>query len=1402
MKRFLSGLVMLLLCSALLAAGHDELRPTSNIKRFELQKELSGRGIKTIVQDARGFIWIGTSNGLDRYDGNRVVAYYSDPNDSTTLGDDYVQQLFVDSDSVLWVLTPSALCRYNEQRDNFTRFVYTTQMKNTHTSNPGDIVEDAGGILWIGTPELGLYSFDRRRAAFTFHPLPEQTIDHMTFDAAGDLWIGSPGRIYIYNTRRNTYATIEVPNGEVVVRCDPEGRMVLTRDRLYLIRGEGGHYTLEAAADKPPYKAAEVLCYHSNDKYLWFGTRGKGAIIYDRRRQRFFSAVYDHNNPNTLSDNTVRVIYEDRYGVLWLGTDDGLNTFFPQSNSLTHYLSEDDGNSVVSNLVTGFAEDRDGRIWISTYGGLSLFDPATDTFTNYETLTTADGRTVSCRNMRDICSDRQGNIWFVLKQGLIKRDADTGRFTYITLSYSGTEANDLLCVMAENMDVWVGSYGFGLFQIDNASGETKQVFNSKNSHISSDFIKDVVRLDDGRLCIATLRTGIDVYDPISRQFSNVRFSGATHNYTSDYINNVSQDSHKNVWVLSWYGAFVLDRELNIAHTFTSADHLPANELNAILEDDGGNVWLGTNNGLARIFDYRDGELKVSTYTMEDGIASNIISTDGIFIASDRETIFLATANGFNTFRLSDVPINDRAIAPTITQLSIFNKEVKPGDEVNGQVVLDAPVFMQSAIRLNHHQKSFTLHFSSLDYNQSKEFRYAYMLEGQDRDWIFTDKVNYAIYSNLRPGRYTFRVKAENMSGKWSPETTLAVIILPPWWATWWAYTLYALAAILLSGVIIYLVVRQTRLKQNLRFEKMQLDKERELNDIKMRFYTNISHDIRTPLTLIVGPLNSILKHDSMSDSLRERLEIINKNARQLTSLINQLLDFRKIEAGENHVKVAHHDIAAFLADITHSFDLYARQKQIELTFSSDGAPVMLWFNSELLSKVFFNLISNAVKFTGEHGRIDVTLSNASDDYAAVRVADTGIGIPREEQERIFEDFYQVGQNSGAISDVYTTGSGIGLTIVKRYVELHQGKISVESTPGRGTTFTVLLPKGHAHFEDWQTEPEEQPADLSAVLAMPATSAAPTVSVPAGSAGGVASPTQPTPPADYTPHDEHNTVLIVDDNPDILHFVKNGLSPHFTVITAANGKEALERASAELPDVAISDVMMPEMDGFAFAEQLKSNPLTMHIPILFLTAKTSFEDATKGLGIGAVDYITKPFDDEILLAKVRNLITDRNLLRQKVREEYRQAMEWREAGPSMPTTPKQPTPPLPAAKREVSDVFLKEVMQFVEENVEMPNLTADIVASHFNVSRMQLYRKLKMVTDLTATDIIREYRMKRAEEMLLNTDLNVSEIAYRLDFTDPFHFSKMFKKHTGGLSPLQFRAENDRLRKRENEGLGK
>ena len=1340
---------------------------TLEVKRFELQSELSNMNVKTVVRDSIGYLWIGTQNGLNRYDGTRVKQYFANPKDPSSLSDNYIQYLFVDSEGVLWILVPDSFLRYNENTDSFTRYQFTDEKKNTHTSNPGAITEGADGIIWIGTPEQGLYSFDKKTGKFEFKPLNAQNIDSMTFDDKGRLWIGSPGKVYVYNVGNNTYKELDVPLNEVVVAINPLQGQLITRNSFFHIVENENKIEFVQTKEKPPFITAEILSVLETDRFLFFGTRGKGVLQYSKEDRTFNSQQFENNSHFSIGDNTIRQIYEDKYGTLWLSTENGLNTIYSNDNKFINYSYE--RGDLVSNLVTAFIEDPEGKIWISTYNGVNIYDPENKNFKTITSVKNNKGEKIEVANVRDIINDSNGNIWLLLKGGVIKYNpfSQTGELYH--LKYEETEAADLLCIYYADNSIWVGSYGNGVFRLNPLNGEVEEYFNTLNSNISSDYIKEIIQLSDGRYCFATLRTGIDIYDAKNHIFENKTFSDLTDNYVSDYINSIFQDSKGNIWVLSWHGAFILDGNGNLILSLSTNDGLPSNELNAITEDQFNSIWIGTENGLARVFNYLD-DLHLSNYTIEDGLTYNMIST-GALLSSKEGSVYIGTPNGIDLYDNKRPPQEKRADPPVLIGLKIFDEEITPGKKIDGRIILEKPLNELSKIKLNHNQNNISLIFASWDFNKMHTRRYAYQLEGVDKNWITTDSKGIANYNNLAPGKYLFRVKTMNVNGIWSPVTELEIKITPPWWITWWAITLYCLIVVFIGYSIYRFLRNREKMRQEMRISKMEREKENEIYEIKQRLYTNITHDMRTALTLISGPIKHALKNEELPDNIKEGFGIVDRNTGYLKSLIDQVLDFRKIEVGLVKPELQKVEISSFLKGITQMFSSYAELKGIKLSCDVNEEEIYAYFDKSMMAKVMYNLLGNAIKFTPENGEVKVE-SYIDNDKLIILVKDTGIGMDESSISKIFEEFYQIYPTDSQENVNYKAGSGIGLSIVKKYIELHKGTITVESEVGKGSSFIISLNRNFA----WSGLKEEPKDILETDLP----------DIKLEHIARFDDKPDHTSLVNQRFSKDKETVLVVDDNKDIVKYLQTCLQNDFNVLTAFNGKEGMELALKELPDIIISDVMMPETDGFGFASLLKENELTRHIPILFLTAKTSHEDAINGLSLGAVDYLTKPFNEEILLAKLKNLIFDRNALRERIKQQFESGGSLhRAATENNDKKDSSMDHSLEARTDVLADPFLNKVIDFINENLENPKLSIELLQDHFKLSKMQLYRKLKAISDLTAGDLIRELRMKRAEELLREGILNVSEIAYKLDFSDPFHFSKSFKKRTG-MSPTEYK----------------
>lgn len=1331
------------------------------IENFSEKIQLSNNVINCIVQDTTGFMWIGTSHGLNKYDGNKVTQYFYNPKDSLSIADNNIQCLFVDSQGVLWVLVPMFLCKYEEETDTFIRYPYATFKKNTHTANSGGIIEDKDGNLWIGTPEMGFFCFNRDKEKIIKIDLPVDGIGKVFFDEGRQiLWVCSIGEIDKYIISTGEIYRYNMFENNPVIGIDFELGLVMTNNRSYKISCQGNEsFEVQDYSSSLDWDKYNKTCYLDTESFLWIGTRGDGVLLYDKEKNTIMSLYYNPNSTFSVSNNTIKVFYQDDCGNIWIGTQDGLNKCIFNTNKFGAYLSDD---GLISNIVTALLEDDSANLWITTYDGVSVFNKKNDEFESYYSVLD-QGVEKKILNIRDIAKDHRGNMWIGKKQELIFFDSKKQVFSFLSFPYKNEGSLDILSVFADRGNsIWLGTFGNGIYEVDINSHLLKCHMDVDNSNLSSNYIKDIIQLENGAFCFATLRTGIDIYNPLSGKIKNIRFEDITDNYVSDFINCVYQDSRGYLWVLSWFGGFVLDQNLEYKYFFSTKTGLVSDELTAIGEDANHDIWLGTMGGLSRVSFDSDTSYHICNYTITEGLISNSISTGGIYV-SESQKIYVGSSNGVMYFDLVDVPIHKHSAKPVITGLKISNNDVRPGECVNGEVVLKKQIKFLDNIELNYKQNVLSIEFSSPYLNYSGKMRYAYRLDGLDKNWNYTyNPNNYATYMNLYPGKYVFRVKSKNSNGIWSQERHLNLLVTPPFWKTWWAYLSYVVITVFILAIVVRFILSRDRLEQELKIKQIRYEKEVEVNNLKIRFFTNISHDIRTPLTLIISPIEHILNVEELKDSVRSQLQLVKNNASYLLTLINQFLDFRKMEVEEKALSVSKYDIVAFVRQVTDAFHSYSLQKNIKLTFVCNSSKIDLWFDWQLMQKSLFNLISNALKFTKEHGEVTVFVSDLETEVE-IKVADTGIGIHPEEQRKVFQDFYQVHHSAGSILDHYTSGTGVGLSIVKRYVEMHGSKVEVHSVLGKGSTFFFRLKKGHAHFEDVQMVQEEISISHPIV---------PFFALYDNKNESQNSDREEDPILE-------NKILLVDDNPNMRYLLETILDGHFMLLFAEDGRQALSLAENELPDIIISDVMMPEMDGFEFVRNLKNNVLTNHIPVLFLTAKSSLEDVREGLNIGAWDYIMKPFQEDVLLAKINNLLNDRSRLLAK---ELRQGVLEES---NLVDLKNKPNSKVENDIFELSDPFLRRVIDFIDANLEKEDLSSEYIEINLSVSKMQLYRKLKAVCGLSVSDVIRKVRVQKAISLLLTSENNVSEIAYKLGFSDPFYFSKVFKKETG-MSPLQYK----------------
>lgn len=1329
-----------------------------------VENGLSQNSILSIVQDDRGFMWFGTRYGLNRFDGQRFRTYRSKAGDSTSLPENTAYSLFSSPGKTLWVGTTRGLCRYVPEKDVFERI----QIYPGTQGNIFSIAEDTKGRLWVGTFHGLYYQPDPKR--LQFQKVPAENTSSLARciyqDKQGNFWLGT--------------------NNGLTKLTETNGRFSAVTFR----HEEGNPHSL-------PMNFVTSIT-EDNNGGIWLGLQAGGVCLYDPAKQSFI-----HFAQPAIINNMVRKIVATRTGKIWVGTQEGLSIIDPVTKTASSY-QHNPGNkkSLSQNSIHSLFEDNSGSVWIGTYfGGINMVHSYGTSFTTWQSGAPNTG--ISNNVVSSILEDAQHNLWIGTEGGgLNYLDRKSGFCTYYKHhpAIAGSIGSNLIKFVYEDKDhqLWVGTHGGGLnLLLKDRQHFRKFFYDTTQTQTFGLEITALLEDHAGRFWVGT-NSGLHLMHRRGQELVKMQDSTLPGIATKAYVRHLFQDSHKRIWIAAGSGLYALigdtvqllqpdwytnavqeDRKGNIwvslyygglakydaslqhLTLYTEKDGLPNNNIMGLLEDGQGNLWISTDNGLVKF----DTARKVfQVYTTSDGIAANSFNYNS-FLKDSRGEFFFGGYNGITSFFPEKVIQNNYSAPLVFTGLRLFNNPVE-----NDQ--LQQNISYTKSLRFRHDQGVFTIEFALLNYIKSSKNRYAYRLEGPDGDWVETDNPS-VTYTNLAPGNYTFWVKGANNDGVWSEPAQMDIRILPPFWRTWWAYCIYALLLAALS----FLVIRFFFLRALLR-------KEEELHQVKLNFFTHVSHEIRTHLSLLMIPLEKMADVLKKDDPLQQPLFQARNNANRLLKLVSELMDFRKAETHHLHLHLQEYDLVSFLEEIYTSFRELSLNRNIQAVFTHDVDEAPVYFDREQLGKVFFNLLSNAFKFTPDGGKIQMHIAAGRNTFT-VTVTDNGRGIAPEYLGKLFTNFFQV-QDHG----LQNTGYGIGLALSRNIVELHKGKLTVDSLPaaeGREgkTTFTVTLQQGrpqHTVVDTRQQLANQYQHTVTNVPQQPADQHQHTISgVPQYQHSVADVPPQPASPHQQTPADAPQeataetaspfTIHIVEDNPELRRLIHETFGEQYRVLESGNGAEGLELATTQIPDLVISDVMMPEMDGLSFCHQLKTDERTSHIPVILLTAKSSQADHVSGLETGADLYLTKPFSTKVLELNVRNLLASR----EKMRERFSRQMQT----DSKPVT-KDILP------NTLDTAFLEKIMQLVDEHMDDPDFGVDMLARKVAMSQPVLYKKLKAVTNMSVNDFVKSLRLKKAAELIRRKQHTVYEVAYMVGYNDRKYFSREFKKQYG-KTPTEFAA---------------
>jgi signal transduction histidine kinase/ligand-binding sensor domain-containing protein/DNA-binding response OmpR family regulator len=1310
---------------------------------FTQEDGLPNNLIQCIYQDSKGWIWIGTSQGLSRFDGYTFVNFIPDPADSSSLRGNLIRVIKEDRNGNLLVgIENGGLNVFNRELERFSHPLENFTGLKFKEISVNDLAKDTKGNLYTGTNFNILFIDSLGKISELVYKMEGEEnfegnfVRNLQFDRKGILWIGTNNGLFSYDPGTGIMKPFHLPfqpnqNREIwEIFPDDDGAIWVGTYSAGLFTISPDDHSVTSVLLEPDVARNETVRSVSRGVFgeYWIGTRG-GLYVYNKTRGVTGFYRHDERDPRSISNNSVLSIFNDARGETWIGTRGGLN-LLAKSKQVFHHFGAlpGDNNYLNSSIIYAFWIDNEGRIWIGTEdGGVNIYDPVSGTY-EYLMADENDPNSISQNCIKAFLDDQQGNLWVGTYLGGINViHLETRKITHFKHDPEkpGTISDNRIWdfCLDRNHEIWVATSG----GVDKYNRKTNSFehFPQLNGEDQVSWIEPDSR---GNLWIGTLDEVI-VFDPGENSIR--RFP--------EHPRSMLEDSRNRIWIATLdKGIALYTAEKGAVKYYNERDGLANNQALCILEDREQNLWISTNNGLSKFIPEKE---FFRNYTSKDGLSNNQFCYGAALQTGDGRMLF-GSVSGFNFFNPAEVISEETNVPIVFTDLKIFNKSVTVSNEKNA--VLKSSISETDHLVLNYDQNMFTVEFAALNFVNSDKNLYSYMLEGFNRNWNEPGTNRSATFTNLNPGDYLLRIKriVPGLSDT-GHELQLKITILPPFWKSTWFLSLLFAFIILMIYLLLKFILNREKIKNQLVMERINARKLHELDMIKLRFFTNISHEIRTPLTLIVGPLEKILNNDLSKEEIRENLKLVNRNAKNLDKLISQLLDFRKLEAGNLKLELTDADIVEYVKSIVYAFSDLSVEKQVKLTFNTLKKKLYASFDPDKIEKILNNLLSNAFKFTEAGGAIAVNLSlvfDMDDDdfsseekekqYIEISVRDTGRGIPANNLNRIFQRFFQ------SDDEAKDSGTGIGLALVKELVSLHNGKIFVASKSGKGTKFTFRIPYQEAQFKPETAEEQETSEPMTQVDT-------------AGKLQEVQSAN----------HLHSKIMLVVEDNADVRQFIKAHFSSAFRVIEARNGEEGWEKALEAVPDIIISDVIMPNGNGYELCSLIKNDERTSHIPLLLLTALHSKEHEIKGITTGADDYITKPFDLSVLQAKVENLLS----IRESLKEKFSRSVVLEPSHIEI-TSP--------------DERFLQKAIEVVEENITDSELDIETFSEKVGVSRMQLYRKLHALTDMTVKEFIRHIRLKRAAQMLVQKKMNVSEVAYEVGFKDLSHFRKCFKREYG------------------------
>lgn len=1330
-----------------------------NFTTLTTKEGLSSNTVSVIWKDRTGLMWIGTNDGLNKFDGTNFTIYRHDAQDSTSIPANEILSICEDHLGRMWVGTGGGGLAYYDRRHNaFISRSASADWPNLRDISARAICEDHMNNLWVGSYGT-LRKIDFRTNKILKIQLGKVSDSFVVLslfeDSKQRMWAGTNIGVYMFDLKTGKSSLLAHSDvdplsiSDNVVKSvteDANGNIWFGTTRgLNLLMPDGKSFRSFRHSDNHPESLSSDDIYviaPAGDNKLWLGTE-EGLNIFDISGFTSVKVRPDIRKIFSLTNKSVKSIFIDKNGIFWLGTyQGGVNKYdrnlplfnLKRSNAL-------DPQGLASPLVTSFAEYKTDQVFVGTDGGgVHLFDQKTGLFTRY-----GQGTSMGHLSVLALKLDKHGSLWVgTFHQGLFQLDPISGRVRKISTGDKGNEINnkDIRCIEEDSRGrIWVGTLGGGVNLYNPETGVFVKY--TKNARHADEvplplngYISTISESKNGEIWIGSLGTGIAVFNQETGKFRV--YNRSNSNLANDGVLCTFHDHAGNTWVGTNGGGLSLFNSKNSKFiTYAERQGLSSGIVHKILEGENGVLWLSTDQGICS---FDPVSKKFKNFTTHNGVQNSPFNS-GSGMQSTRGELFFGGQDGFNYFDPKILP-NSHAIPKVLlTELKVSNNIVYPGENS----ALKENISIAKTIGLDYGQ-NFSISYVALNYTTPQQNKYSYKLIGFEKEWNFVGSSKIAYYTNIDPGNYTFQVRASNNDGTWNDQvTTIHIEVRPPVWRTVYAYIVYVLVVLCLLLYIRHRGIRKIRMqfaleqekekaKQLIEQERRESEKLHELDLLKIKFLTNLSHEFRTPISLILAPADKLLSAP-IDPAISGQVHVMKRNARRLLNLVNQLLDFRKMEEQELKLNLIPGDMIAFIKEAADSFRDLSERKKIDFRLNAEPEHLLVAFDHDKIERIIFNLLSNAFKFTKEGGVVSLNVvcdeSGAAAEKCALRleVIDNGAGIPAEIQQKIFERFYQY---ENAVS-ILNQGSGIGLSITREFVELHGGTISVASTPGKGSVFTVNLPvttlpvKNEPEVLKSIEHPEEDPA--AGITASEEVAAEVSARLP--------------------------TVLLVEDNEEMRYYLKDNLKALYSVVEAANGKEGWQKALSCHPQLIVSDISMPEMNGIELSKKIKSDKRTNHIPVILLTAITGEEEQLKGLETGANDYLTKPFNFEILNAKIKNLL----MLNRTLKDTYSKQIHV--CGNDI--------------EIESGDAkLLNNIVRYIEDKLNDPELSVEELSRHVGMSRGSLYTKLLELTGLTPLEYIRSVKLDKAVILLEKSDYNVAQIAYMTGFGTPSWFSNKFK----------------------------